>query len=146
MRGRRIRSTSTRRWPVPVTLSISTLQATSSQEWDCPLGFRNTIFFTATLLLGILVSSGEAKQYGDILVEASSPPNVSRSHGYTEYRVSVSNRSARDRHQVTLSLPQQSYSGGTVTRTITVESSSTVTVSLFTSIALNGNGLGVEID
>jgi hypothetical protein len=92
------------------------------------------------------VSSGEAKQYGDVLVEASSPPNVQRSHGYTEYRVSVSNLSARDRHQVTLSLPQQSYSGGTVTRTVSVEPSSTVSVSLFASIALNGNGLGVEID
>ncbi len=108
--------------------------------------FRNTIFFTAILLLGILVSSGEAKQYGDVLVEASSPPNVSRSHGYTDYRVSVSNRSVLDRHQVTLTLPQQSYSGGTVTRTISVEPSSTVSVSLFTSIALGGNGLGVEID
>jgi hypothetical protein len=109
------------------------------------LVFRK-ILFTALLVLSILVSSGEAKQYGDILVEASSPPNVQRSHGYTEYRVSVSNRSALDRHQVTLSLPQQSYSGGTVTRTITVEPSSTASVSLFTSIALNGNGLGVEID
>ena len=88
------------------------------------MGFRNIIFFTAILLLGILVSSGEAKQYGDILVEASSPPNVQRSHGYTEYRVSVSNRSAGDRHQVTLILPQQGYSGGTVTRTVSVEPSS----------------------
>ena len=109
------------------------------------MGFRN-IFFTAFLLLGILLPSVEAKQYGEVLVEASSPPNVQRSHGYAEYRVSVSNRSARDRHQVTLTLPQQSYSGGTVTRTITVEPSSTAIVSLFTSIALNGNGLGVEID
>jgi hypothetical protein len=110
------------------------------------LGFRNSIFFTAFLLLGILESSGEAKQYGDVLVEASSPPNAQRSHGYGEYRIAVSNRSLKDRHQVTLTLPQQSYSGGTVTRTITVEPSSTVSVSLFTSIALGGNGLGVEID
>jgi hypothetical protein len=110
------------------------------------LGFRNTSFFTAILLFTILVSSGEAKQYGDVLVEAGSPPNAQRSHGYGEYRISVSNRSLRDRHQVTLSLPQQSYSGGTVTRTITVEPSSTVSVSLFASIALGGNGLGVEID
>lgn len=110
------------------------------------MGFRNTIFFTTFLLLGILVPSVEAKQYGDVFVEASSPPNAQRSHGYGEYRIAVSNRSLKDRHQVTLTLPQQSYSGGTVTRTITVEPSSTVSVSLFTSIAIGGNGLGVEID
>jgi hypothetical protein len=100
---------------------------------------------TAILLLAILVSPARAKQYGDIVVEAASPPNAERSHGYGEYRISVANRSLSERHRVTLTLPLQRYYGCTVTRTITVEPSSTVNVSLFTSVA-GGNGLGVEID
>ncbi len=118
----------------------------SSAKWEHRLAVKAINFLTAFLLLCIVVSSGEAKQYGDILIDASSPPNAQRNHGYGEYRIAVSNRSLKDPHQVTLTLPQQSYSGGTVTRTITVEASSTVNVSLFTSLALAGNGLGVEID
>ena len=107
---------------------------------------KATNFFTAFLLLALLVSPARARQYGEIVVEASSPPKAERSHGYAEYRVSVANRSLSDRHRVTLTLPQQSHLGGTVTRTVTVEPSSTVNVSLFVSIALSGNGIGVEID
>ncbi len=106
-------------------------------------GFRS---ITAFFLLAVLVSPTLAKQYGDIVVEAGAPTNLARSHGYVEYRISVSNRSPEDRHQVTLTLPQQSYSGATVTRTIAVEPSSTADVSLFVTTALSGNGLGVEID
>ena len=110
------------------------------------MALRTISFFRAFLLLAVLVSPALAKQYGDIVVEAGSPANAERIHGYGEYRISVSNRSLKDRHHVTLTLPQQSYFGGTVTRTINVEPSTTVNVSLFTSIALSGNGLGVEID
>lgn len=107
---------------------------------------KSIISFTAFLLLTILASSARADQYGEITVTVNSPPNTQLTHGYAEYRVSISNLSARDRHQVTVTLPRQSYFGGTVTRTVTVEPASTINASLFTSIALGGNGLGVSID
>ena len=103
-------------------------------------------FFASILMLAVFVLPARAIQYGDVAVTVSSPLNSERSHGYLEYRVSVANRSLSERHQIRLYLPQESHGGGTVTRTITVEPSSTVTVSLFSSIALGGNGLGVEID
>ena len=103
-------------------------------------------FLAAFLLFSILVSPVRANQYGDIVVTVNSSPNPQRTHGYSEYRVSIANLSLSERHLIKLTLPQQSYLGGTVTRTIAVEPSSTVNVSLFASITLEGNGLGVEID
>lgn len=100
----------------------------------------------ATIVLAMLVCPARATQYGNVVIDVSSPPNAQRSHGYAEYRVTIANLSPVDRHKVKLILPEPSYSGGKVTRTVAVEPSSTAAVSLFTGADLNGNGLGVEID
>lgn len=107
---------------------------------------KATNLFAVLFLLTMLVSPVHAKQYDDIVVEVVSPANALRMHGYGEYRISVSNGSLKDRHQVTLILPQQSYFGGTVKRTITVEPASTANVSLLVGMQLSGSGLAVEVD
>src|SRR5262245_31859172 len=102
------------------------------------------IFIGATLLIGS--TAVRAAQYGDVSVDAISPTNSQRNHGYGEYIIAVTNHSSKDTHRVTLHLPMQAYFGGTVTRTVTVEPGSTVNVSMFVSIPIGGNGLGIEID
>lgn len=104
------------------------------------------IVIGAMLLTGIISVPARAAQYGDISVDAISPSNSQRNHGYGEYKIAVTNQSSRDSHRVTLHLPQQAYFGGTVTRSVTVEPGSTANVSMFVSIPIGGNGLGVEID
>jgi hypothetical protein len=102
------------------------------------------ILMGATLLIGS--TAARAAQYRDITVDAVSPANSQRNHGYGEYIIAVTNKSSKDTHRVTLHLPLQTYFGGTVTRTVTVEPGSTANVSMFVSIPIGGDGLGVEID
>src|ERR1041385_4634829 len=104
------------------------------------------ILIGVTLLIGFSCISVRAAQYGDITVDAVSPANSQRNHGYGEYILAVTNHSSKDTHRVTLHLPLQAYFGGTGTRTVTVEPGSTANVSMFVSIPIGGNGLGVEID
>lgn len=98
------------------------------------------------VLLAVVPMTVRANQYGDVVVTASSPPSLLRSHGYSEYRVSVTNHSSSQTHLVTLSLPAESYAGGVVRRTISVQPSSTVNISMYESMVISGQGLRVEID
>ncbi|HWC76486.1 MAG TPA: hypothetical protein VG778_03440 [Blastocatellia bacterium] len=94
-------------------------------------------------------TSAAAVDYGDITVTVDPPPG-SRSHGYVDYKVVVSNRASQASHQVTLTIPGNSYSGSgiaRVSRSVLVQPSSTLVVSLpVPALPLYGSGLGVSID
>lgn len=107
---------------------------------------RFETLFAAAILTVLISIPARAERYGEVTVQVGSLANSIRTHGYQEYRVTLSNMSARNRHQVRLVLPERGYYGGTVSRTVTVEPSSTQTVSIFSSFTMGGNGLGVEVD
>ncbi|HEU4391408.1 MAG TPA: hypothetical protein VFV34_26650 [Blastocatellia bacterium] len=101
----------------------------------------------AIVLLSVCALAGT--QFGDIVVNVDKQGTGDRTHGYTEYRFSVTNLSVNTRHRVKLILPQESYPGGglhQVTRSAVVEPSSTVTLTLFAPMPVVGNGLRAEID
>ena len=89
--------------------------------------------------------------YDDITVSPEPHPSANTLHGYAEYRIAVSNRSPDKTHQVTLILPDTSYSYGQrireITRSVVVAPSTTVRVSLLQPpVQMNGHNLGVAVD
>src|SRR5262245_7905250 len=97
---------------------------------------RRTV--TLTLLLGLAAVGAppaRATHFGDVIVvpasgEGGTAATATTTHGYVEYRFSVTNRSMATAHQVTLALPLQSQSMGSqlrqITRSVVVGPSSTV--------------------
>lgn len=103
--------------------------------------------------LGLLVGVAQpviATEFGDISVTADTPEGK-LSHGYAEFRVTVSNRSSKPR-LVTLTLPQRIAGSGnsqlrSISRTVRVEGSGTAKVELLQPALYVGSGaLGVSID
>ena len=88
-----------------------------------------------------------ASQFGDVTVNAE-PSSAEKSHGYAEYRVVITNSSLSARHDVTVTAPHPAGSSSLieVTRSITVEPRSTVTVSMFAPAGIYGAGLEVSVD
>lgn len=109
--------------------------------------------FYCLAVFGLLVGITQpviATEFGDISVIATTPEGK-LSHGYAEFRVTVSNRSGTP-HIVTLSLPQRTVGSGntqlrSVSRTVRVEPMGTAKVELFQPNLYVGSGaLGVTID
>ena len=89
--------------------------------------------------------------FGEITVSADPVPLGSRGHGYVEYRVVVTNRASQNSHSVRVTVPASSYRGtgglDEVSRSMTVQPSSSVAVSLFVPIMeIYGSGMAVTID
>jgi hypothetical protein len=96
---------------------------------------------------------GPATQIGDLHIVVWPPPKDECQHGYTEYVVTITNRSDDRPHEVTLSLPRYSYRAWydymqEVSRTARVGPGATVRVSLMQPYrpVLMGTGLAVSID
>jgi hypothetical protein len=95
-----------------------------------------------------------AVEFGDIIANAEPSLGAGNMtiHGYTEYRVWITNRSSSQTHRLTLTLPETKYgSRGNLIREITqsaaVGPSSTVIVTLLQPpLPAYGNGLAVTID
>lgn len=98
--------------------------------------------------------AGTAMNYGDVVVIAEDGPDGSVTHGYTEYRVLVRNRSVTAAHIVTLTMPSHSFNPyrvmilGALTRTVEIGPESSVQVSLYMPAfpMVGGSGLAVSID
>ena len=100
-------------------------------------------------VVALSANSLAGTQFGEIVVNVDRQGAGDRSHGYTEYRFSVSNLSFTTPHRVKLVLPKTSYSSSglqEVSRSATVEPSSTAAFTMLAPLPLTGNGLGVEID
>ena len=98
-----------------------------------------------------MVSGLAQVDYEDITVSPELRPSAKTFHGYAEYRIAVSNRSADKTHQVALMLPESSYGYENyirkMTRSVVVAPSTTVRVSLFQPpVQMPGNSLAVAID
>ncbi len=109
----------------------------------------------ALLVCAFLPAAAEAKTtYGEIVLEVEAAPQGTTAHGYSEYRFQIVNRSADRGHQVTLSLPHQSFGGRydtsirSVSQSVEVGAGQTVTVSLLCPPRpeVNGRGVAVTID
>ncbi|HNV69926.1 MAG TPA: hypothetical protein PKO06_09525 [Candidatus Ozemobacteraceae bacterium] len=102
------------------------------------------------VLVGLLVPlTAFAVEYGNIAVSVESPVGTEFTHGYAEFRVSITNRSLSTAHDVKLTVPGNNYSRETltVTRTVNVAANSTTQVSLFQPcVAYMNDGMAVEID
>ncbi len=88
-------------------------------------------------------------EFGNIAVSVESPVGTEFSHGYAEFRITITNRSATKAHDVRLTIPGNTYSRETltVTRTVNVAANSTTQVSLFQPcVAYMNDGMAVEID
>ena len=104
--------------------------------------------------LGIVASGPGGSRtvaFGDIVVSADPVPVGSRSHGYVEYRVGLTNRAAQRAHSVRVTIPETSYRGDAgldeISRTVTVQPSSSVSISICVPLLpIYGSGLGVTID
>lgn len=115
------------------------------------------LFLAALLTLGVVASAGlqaAPVSYGDIEVGIESEPRGQGSHGYTEYRLWVRNRSAERTRQVTLVLPANSMGGPgasgirSISRSVEVGPGSVVSTALLQPAApdVAGNGVTVLID
>lgn len=112
------------------------------------------IFFLIIVWLCGTVSNALAQtEFGDITVTPELQPTGNTAHGYAEYRIAISNRSADTAHQVTLILPKKVF--GTprneireLTRSVIVGPSATVYVSLLQPPVplASGSELGIAID
>jgi hypothetical protein len=107
------------------------------------------------LLAGWFVLAAPARAsvvFGDIVVSPEPVPAGDSKHGYIEYGVSVTNRSAREAHEVTLTIPKNKYSTPdhhirSIFRSVQVGPSSTVRVALLQpAMTLAEQGLQVAID
>ena len=94
-----------------------------------------------------------ATRFDDVSISVQAPPpGVENRHGYLEYRISITNHSAKDAHAVKLLFPMEGSSSGgdrlrRISRSVKVAPSSTVRVSLLhPSLPIWGGGLGVVID
>ncbi|HEV8486781.1 MAG TPA: hypothetical protein VGV87_24770 [Blastocatellia bacterium] len=101
--------------------------------------------------IGPAAGAGRTAAFGDIVVSSDPVPLGSRSHGYVEYRIVVSNRATQRAHSVRVTIPETSYRGSAgldeVSRTITVQPASSVVVSMCVPVLpIYGSGLAVTID
>ncbi|MDK1032324.1 MAG: hypothetical protein QGD94_09985, partial [Planctomycetia bacterium] len=90
-----------------------------------------------------------AKVYGDLALSAEPAPAGQSTHGYAEYRISITNRSPKLAHKVTLAMPAEAGDSQLkrVTRTVTVAPGSTVWVSLLQPpLGMGYGGVRVIID
>jgi hypothetical protein len=125
-----------------------------ANRWFCR-GSRLRLVTPLALLL-LWPGGAGAVSYGDLSVTADPEPKGIPSHGYTEYRLTVQNRSSAVAHQVTLSLPAINHSGyggrfdhiRSISRTVEVGPGQAVSVSLLSPDrpGLSGQGVRVTID
>jgi hypothetical protein len=99
----------------------------------------------------LAAAAAGAERYDDVSVSITAPPTEETSHGNTEYRVALTNHSAKKAHTGTLHLPADSFGEGDhirrVVRTTSLAPSSQAVVSLFVPpLEINGGGLRVIID
>lgn len=76
-----------------------------------------------------------AERFGDISIDCHAPSEGQSSHGYFEYRMTVTNNSRERSHQVTISFPRDTRARGnsirSVSRSVTVAPGSAVTFPMF---------------
>jgi len=119
------------------------------------LGFSSKLrlsFLAPVIIALFLTPVVSAADYGDISVKVESVSGNFGGDGYAEYRATITNRSATRAYQVTLIIPDNSYSAydaaiREMSRTVEVAAYATVTVSLFQPpLPMNGSGMAVRID
>ena len=90
--------------------------------------------------------------FDDITITPALQPRGTTYHGYAEYRIGISNRSPDKPHQVTLTMPKNSYahSGDDIremTRSVVVGPSAMVYVSLLQPpLSMQGHAMAVAVD
>src|SRR5262245_50885103 len=90
----------------------------------------------AALLALLLPAPAAAEVFGDLDIRRGPEPHGNHSHGYTEYRVTVTNTSKVRGHTLTLSIPDDETGRGRgvylrrVSRTVEVGPGATVPVGL----------------
>ncbi len=111
----------------------------------------------AALLVATLLMPARAGAAGDIDVRIDSQSGGVSTHGYTEYAATLSNRSTRSGHTVTLKIPseidsrranQAAFVLRSLTRTVTLGPGETTRVALFIPdrALVPGDGLLVTVD
>jgi hypothetical protein len=106
------------------------------------------------ILLTPLAAHAAPTSYGDIVVNPDPEPRGNASHGYTEFWITVTNRSSEHTHRITLSLPKTYYGGAgedhlrEISRTMDVGPGSTARFALLqpNGVGLLGQGIAVTID
>lgn len=90
--------------------------------------------------------------FDDITITPGLQPKGTTYHGYAEYRIGISNRSPDKPHQVTLTMPKNSYAHSgehirEMTRSVVVGPSATVYVSLLQQpLLMEGHAIAVAVD
>src|SRR5579884_3103432 len=112
-----------------------------------------SVLLGALLLTPIAVHAAPTS-YGDIVVSPDPEPKGNASHGYTEFWVTVTNKSSERSHRITLSLPKMYHGGGgedhlrEISRTMEVGPGATARFALLqpNGLGLLGQGIAVTID
>jgi hypothetical protein len=109
----------------------------------------------SVILLAALAAPADAQvPFGEVVVSAE-PPQGNATHGYSEYRFQLVNRSNDRAYRVTLSLPHDSYASGrygtylrSARQTAEVGPAQTVTLALLAPArpGITGSGVTVFID
>ena len=66
----------------------------------------------AVFILVFFAAIARAETYGDITIAITSPVAAQTSHGYAEYRVTITNASPLHTHTVGIEIPHDSYASG----------------------------------
>ncbi len=113
----------------------------------------HAISFLVAVWLCCTVSNTFAQtDFDDITITPELQPRGTTFHGYAEYRIGISNRSPDKPHQVTLTMPKNSYAHSgehirEMTRSVVVGPSATVYVSLLQPpLSMQGHTLAVAVD
>lgn len=113
----------------------------------------HAISFLVVVWLCYTVSNTFAQtDFDDITITPELQPRGTTYHGYAEYRIGISNRSPDQPHQVTLTMPKNSYAHSgehirEMTRSVVVGPSATVYVSLLQPpLSMQGRALAVAVD
>lgn len=112
------------------------------------------LFACLTLLLTASLAFGASVNYGDITVAHDFQPGGQPSHGYTEYRILITNKSSDRTRRVRVEFPGSTFSGPNggglrgISRTVSVSPGTASVVSLLQPATPNavGTGLTVYID
>lgn len=97
-------------------------------------------------------SQAQARKYDDLDISYIETPQPDSWHGYAEYVFLIKNDSKDNSHQVTLTLPNTSYSRGEsgirrIQRTVEIKPGQTSKVRLFQpAVGIEGTDVGVRID
>ena len=108
---------------------------------------RRRFWAVAVLMIFSLLAGGlaGAEEFGEVSVSAAAIYTGNTYHGYAEIHVTIENHSTTRARQVTLSVPDNSWSSGNsigrIIRTVSVEPQARIVVALWQPpLPMNGDG------